>query len=642
MKTNIFVQLLTAGLLIAGISSCNYLEVVPVETVDEDDMLKTKTDAIHYLYSCYSSVAQYNGYNNIGGVETSVDETVNPYLWGRTGQQASWNTLSATYTSNWSVYDLPWSLVYTGIGQCYQFIKRLDETDPLEVTAEDRALWKSEIKFLIAYDHFRLLCLYGPIPIIDRYYPTSTTKDEMPGRSHFDYCVDRICQWLDEAEKGLPANWDNSNIGRATSVACKAVKARLLLYAASPLWNGSFPYPDWANTNYETPGYGKELVSHTFDANKWQKAYEANLEALEYALTTGERSLFSLEASEILREQKKLGLPDIPEVSDDFKKKVMQLSFLMNTCEVDGNHELLWGCINNYFTNNPQDCQPHAMVALNTGFVYGGGCAMAPLLNAVKMFYTENGKFLENDPVLPADKWFESAGYAGHEDVINLNTHREPRFYANIGFDGGEYGQKTNNGNPTYLEMRNGNRHGYNPDKFNRDNSVTGYAFKKFVQPDYVWYATAQIYHVEVPAFYFRLAELYLNLAECEAQLGNTANSLDYLNIIRERAGIPALTESDLVNRSLMDWIQNERYVELFGEAHRYYDARRWLIAPQKFKAGLYEGLNATEKVNPTFAEFNVPVKVDQPFQWSNRMYLLPVKASEIYSNPQLVQAPGY
>lgn len=642
MKTNIFAKLFAACLLLGGVSSCNYLEVVPPETVDEDDMLITKNDALHYLYSCYSSVGQYNGYNNIGGIETSVDETVNPYLWGRPGQQVSWNTISPTFKSNWSVMELPWNLVYTGIGQCYQFLKRLDESQPTEVTAEDRALWKSEITFLIAYDHFRLLCLYGPIPIIDKFYSTNTGKAEMPGRSHFDYCVDRICEWLDEAEAGLPVSWDDSNIGRATTVACKAVKARLLLYAASPLWNGSFPFPDWCNTNYETPGYGKELVSHTYDPQKWQRAYEANYEALQYALTTGDRSLFDLETSEILREQKKLHLPDIPEVSDEFKMKVMQMSFIMNTGETDGNHELLWGCINNYYTNNPQDCQAHAMVTLNSGNVHGGGTAMAPLLNAVKMYYTENGILPQDDPVLPEEKWYESAGYMGHEDVINLNTHREPRFYANIGFDGGEYGQRSNNGNPTYLELRNGNRHGYNPDRFNRDNCVTGYLFKKFVQPDYVWYSSGQLYHVEVPAFYFRLAELYLNLAECEAQLGHDQSALDYLNVIRKRAGIPTLTTSNMGKRTLMEWIENERYIELYGEAHRYYDARRWMVAPKRFKAGLYEGLNAIEKVNPTFEEFNKPVKVDQPFQWDNRMYLIPIKADEMYSDPQLVQAPGY
>ena len=121
------------------------------------------------------------------------------------------------------------------------------------------------------------------------------------------------------------------------------------------------------------------------------------------------------------------------------------------------------------------------------------------------------------------------------------------------------------------------------------------------------------------------------------------AGALDNLNVIRERAGIEKLTQDDITSQmSLDDWIRNERYVELFAEGHRYYDVRRWMIAPQVLKAGVREGLNAIEKKDPTFEEFNKRVVIDQPFQWDDRMYLLPVKSSEIYSNPQMVQAPLY
>ena len=139
-----------------------------------------------------------------------------------------------------------------------------------------------------------------------------------------------------------------------------------------------------------------------------------------------------------------------------------------------------------------------------------------------------------------------------------------------------------------------------------------------------------------------RLSELYLDLAECCAATDDTQGALKNLNVVRERAGIPVLTEADLNQMSLMDWVRNERYVELFGEGHRYYDVRRWMTAPDRLKAGAREGLNAIEKKDPSFSEFNRRVKVDQPFQWDDRMYILPVNVDEIYSNPQLVQAPNY
>ena len=94
-----------------------------------------------------------------------------------------------------------------------------------------------------------------------------------------------------------------------------------------------------------------------------------------------------------------------------------------------------------------------------------------------------------------------------------------------------------------------------------------------------------------------------------------------------------------------MDWVRNERFVELYEEGHRYYDVRRWCIAPEVLDADSRWGLNAFNE-NPSFEDFNTPVKIDQPFKWDDRLYLLPIwsgdEQDELYSNPQMVQAPGY
>ena len=75
--------------------------------------------------------------------------------------------------------------------------------------------------------------------------------------------------------KFLPATQTTENLSRADATICKSLKARVLLYAASPLWNGSLFYPNWRNTNYETPGYGMELVSNKYDPAKWERALTA-------------------------------------------------------------------------------------------------------------------------------------------------------------------------------------------------------------------------------------------------------------------------------------------------------------------------------------------------------------------------------
>ncbi|MGN0191786.1 MAG: RagB/SusD family nutrient uptake outer membrane protein, partial [Candidatus Cryptobacteroides sp.] len=133
-----------------------------------------------------------------------------------------------------------------------------------------------------------------------------------------------------------------------------------------------------------------------------------------------------------------------------------------------------------------------------------------------------------------------------------------------------------------------------------------------------------------------------LNLAECRAALGDTDGALDNLNIVRKRAGIPELTSADLTEEMpLEEWVRNERFIELWAEGHRYFDLRRWCLAPQYLKAGVREGLNFTIE-NPTFEQLNQRTVVNQPFEWNERMYLLPIATAEKDSNPQLVQAPGY
>lgn len=138
-----------------------------------------------------------------------------------------------------------------------------------------------------------------------------------------------------------------------------------------------------------------------------------------------------------------------------------------------------------------------------------------------------------------------------------------------------------------------------------------------------------------------RLAELYLNLAECYAALNNTGKG------VRKpqypwAAGVPALTTADIGSpMSLMEWVQNE-FIELWGEGHRYYDVRRWMIAPETMGAGKRQGLNAYQMENPSFEVFNTPTPVNQPYRWTPRMYLRPVFHIEVYKNPQLVPTPGY
>lgn len=645
MKKLTIKKIALSAILPLGIfASCDYLDVVPPEQPELKDTMTDATDAVNFINSCYIAVEAcapfpYSTY------EWSTDESVDPPLWSANNQKTAWNLWSSTNAAGY------WDAYYNYNGHCHMFLDILAENDPRGATDSDKARWRSEAEFLKAYYHSRLLAMYGPVPIVDQRLPQSTMPEDMPGRSHYDYVVDYIVNKLDEAVPNLPAVGRADDWGRATAAAAKAIKGRVLLYAASDLWNGKFPYPDWKNTNYETPGYGMELVSHTYDPQKWQRALDANLDALQYAEKEGERSLVDM--NNLPRTLADVPIPYIPGVDTttvegkEFAKRVLMLRSITNSDENDGNKEIIWGV---FMQGDRQWINfatwPKRIVQYNNNWV-DGWCAISPTLYSAEHYYTVNGKLPEKDKdFAQKNEWFASAQVsADRSEVIKLHVNREPRFYASLSFDGDDYSPIMCDGKPLRINLRDANRQGYNHDLFNRDYTVTGYISKKYTAPEIrISSVTGQDNRKNYAKPLFRLAELYLNVAECYAALGDNKNAIKYLNPIRKRAGIPELEEADITSdMTIMDWVRNERFVELWGEGHRYYDVRRWMIAPQTLRAGAREGLNVLGAgMNPSPSELNKRTVINQQFQWHNHMYLWPIKADEIYNNPQLVQAPEY
>ena len=661
--------LMAGGLLL---SSCNYLDVIPPAQADFDDTMKDENATLGFLFTAYGYVPRCQPFD-FKAYERSSDELISPKDWNNYQQQMAWGTISPSYYMSWNSSQNSddmnfWTPGYNWIGYVHHFLSLIDNLHPTGVTDADKEQYKAECYFLEAYYHFRVLAAMGPCPIIESKVDPNITSDRIPGRSHFDYCVNWIVKKLDDAAAVLPATRPTDELGRATSTICKALKARVLLYAASPLWNGSFPYPDWKNTKYDTPDYGKELVSHTYDETKWTRALTACQEALAAAEAAGYK-LFDIEAANDKAERDKVGLPFVPGREDDteentlFKERVRMFQYLVTATEGDNNNEIIWGQRIDSDGNNGGEATtsrlPNRVIKKSDGSWAGGWAGMAPTLYTVQHFYTKNGKLPENDPnFFPQSEWY-TRYYEGtsspqattsledeniKHDIIKLNGDREARFYAWIAFDGGQYAQKITNGKPLWLNFKNENTNGWRAAD-SRNISGTGYLSKKFVDPAITFTSSGSQQSSASRRPYIRMAELYLNLAECYAALNKTTEALKELNIIRERAGFEDLTTADLNDMSLMDWVRNERFVELYEEGHRYYDLRRWCIAPDRLKAGTRFGLNGLAK-NPSFEEFNTPTQVDQPFKWDTKLYLLPIWSrsnyDELYSNPQLVQAPGY
>lgn len=653
-----------------SLASCNYLDVIPPAQPDFSDTMKDEEAVMSFLYSCYVGVPRSNPFLH-SAFEQSVDEKVGSPEHSNSQQQMAWGVISPS-TSYGDDEDI-WGTSYNNIGYVHHFLSLIDEQNPAGVTAADKEQYKAECYFLEAYYHFRVLQAFGPCPLIPTKVDPNVTNSGIPGRSHFDYCVDYIVGKLEDAAAVLPSNReDNRELGRATSTICKALKARVLLYAASPLWNGSFPFPNWKNEKYETPEYGKELVSlNSKDDKKWERALTACQEALTAALEAG-HDLFDIADADAKAALDKVSLPFIPGKEADtpenelFKKRVRMFQYLVTAHEGDGNKELIWGQRIGSDGNNSGDATesrlPSKVVKRSSGVYMGGWASHAPTLYAVQHFYTEDGKLPEQDPdYYPQPEWYaryyggtQSPELATNEldkeevknDIVKLNVGREARFYAWIVFDGGQYSTKINDGAPLWLNFKNANTNGWTPSN-TRNYAGTGYLSKKFVDPNIRYSKDGSKTFTAIRAPFIRMAELYLNLAECYDALGQTGKALENLNMIRKRAGFEKLTDADITSAmTSTDWVRNERFVELYEEGHRYYDLRRWTTAPEMLKAGVRYGLNGMNITSPSFDDFNKPTLINQPFQWDDRLYFLPIRSGggidELYSNPQMVQAPNY
>lgn len=653
MKLNISIKFMSGALMLSAglaMSSCDFLDIVPPEQATMEDATTNSDQTEAFLYSCYSNINSPIVYNpetkHQVGSGASVDEFALPQIWG--GQ-----TLDFAYDQiNPSTGVQAWNWNYKMIGQTHLFLQELPKAQG--VTESQRNEWEAEAYFLLAYYHFQNLRLYGPCPINESRVPQDTPASDYPGRSHYDAVTNWIVDILDNKVINgykLPTSRDTNTRGRATHAIACALKARVLLYAASPLWNGEFPYRDWKNkvtSSYGDVDYGYELVSKTYDPQKWERARIAYEEAIKEAQIAG-HNLYGTNAADLeFYATKSISLDKIyiPGGADDnFKKRVLMLRHLVTTRYNEGNTEYVWG-VSDDSDYTPYNCMmPYHVLKRNNGNWIQGYNSYSPLLNAMERFYTNDGKFLETqqpDPTKRLERPEASKVDPNRPDIINLCFNREPRFYAWMAFDDGDWGTLVSDGNPVHLQMKNSQEQGFNPTDHYRDHCVTGFLCQKFVRPDRKYDKSGNVNNERYQRPLIRMAELYLSLAECYAAQGNTTKALENLNMVHERAGLKKITEADLTQYTLMEWVQNERFIELYGEGHRFYDVRRWMIAPKVLAAGVREGLNVETITDPTFEEFNKRIKVNQPYKWTPRMYIAPILQSEIGKNTNLVQAPGY
>ena len=230
--------------LMSGTVGCNsFLDVVPDDGLPSiETAFNLRSSAIRYLATCYSFMPS-DGLMGYDPAMLGSDEYWD--LYGRTTTNTSGRvpfTMSyiarGNMTAN-SVFANDWPSMYEGIRCCDIFVDNIGKVPDMDDI--EKAQWIAEVTFLKAYYHFNLVRKWGPVPIIRKSLPIDASVDEVRvHRNNIDECFDFIIELLDKAMPDLPlVNPSVDEYGRINQTICAAFKAKVAVYAASPLFNGN-------------------------------------------------------------------------------------------------------------------------------------------------------------------------------------------------------------------------------------------------------------------------------------------------------------------------------------------------------------------------------------------------------------------
>lgn len=618
MKTKMkkCILMLLMGLFMPAFHSCSYLDIVPDDRPTFSDAFKNEQTAEAFLFSCYGYIPRADYFcGNFSWL--MANEMVATYHWG-----PEWFSFlgiqQGLHSPAYPILDV-WQDMYKGIRQCYMFIDNIHSVVPVAITQEEfeakKKVFISEAKFLIAYFHYVLLQNYGPIVLIDKTIPMDGSDEDMfRKRSNYDDCVKGIAQMFDEAMTDLPTSWSKADLGRPTKVVAQALKSRMYLYAASPLFNGNTDYADFKNKD------GEVLISQSYDKEKWKTAMDETRKAIEMAHAAGYK----------LYEYNK---PDAP--SDPFEKAIATARFTM--VEAEENQEMIWQYTGNkeWAGDTDGSFQAHTIPGgfRDDTWPVGG---ISPTLTTVELYYDKNGKPLEEN----AEAWQKRFEIAEGDSTIQLNRNREARFYAAIAYDRGPY---QIGADIETLRIRFGERNGCKD--INSNHLYSGYALLKGIHPDMS--ITPNLFSITPYPFpLMRLGELYLNYAEACANYAGSFDALamDCFDKIRVKALLPTFTESfgNATGNDLVKIVKRERMIEFLFEAHLLYDLKRWKDAMDWFakdREGMW-GLNAQ---GATAEDFYQKTRLaNRPYIFDFKHYFYPIKQTYVNTNHNLVQNPGW
>jgi hypothetical protein len=518
------------------------------------------------------------------------------------------------YNSSHSAYGR-WNLYYQLIRQANVFLERSkaipQQGDADYISEQELFELQTQARFFRAYYHYLLFELYGPIPLMD-YLADPNQASQDYARNSVDEVVKFVYDEMSYCAETLkdPDLTDVNQLGVPTRGTALAIRARLMMYAASPLFNGGFAEAlEIKNTD------GKALFP-TKDDTKWSKALEAMQAFIDYA-NTGYYELFKVYNSD-------------GSLNPD--ESLYQMFMSMNK-------EVIFARTNGDFGNISSRS---GLDGWNVPRGVRGGTSttgyIAVTQELVDDFFMSDGLSISESPMYN-ETGFSVAGEdpSGRTDVgtYRMWINREPRFYRTVFYNK----RKWHVGNEIVTFHQGGN----SSNAQTTDYARTGYIMYKRM--------SKRVYNLSPnpaseyrPAVVHRLAEFYLLYAEALNEVNpNDTKILEYVDKVRERAGIPKLADIKPEIRgnqvAQREAIRREMRVELATEGQRYFDVRRWMVAETDgYKQGgpIY-GMN----MNGNEANFYQRSLIENRV-FTKAMYLYPIPLAQIQNSNLLVQNPLY
>jgi len=561
--------------LVSGLLSCaDFLDRAPSVNLDEDKVFTNFVNAQAFQADIYSGLtSRFNALGSFQPVPLSSasDESES---------NAGYHGTKSFNMGNYNGVDANIYFYYSAIRKANLFLKNASRIPFPDTKTKDQML--GEVYFLRAFYFNEILKRFGGMPIMTENDLFIPGDDLMRPRNTYRECFAYIMNDLTNAITYLPVTLPTNQYGRATKGAAMALKARMLLFAASPLfsqktgiWGIGGTTDDWLEKD------GKLW---------WLKAAEAAKAVIDLKDADG-NAVYALYKTNAANK------------ADDYEK-------LFFKRRENGNKEIIF-----YKHEAPVAFGSNEINVWMPSGDFGGAGAVQPTQNFVKLFEMNDGKYIDE----PGTSYDPTKPY----------LNRDPRFYKIIIYQGSMWQGVTVDMSTSTTQFPSGT-------------FLTGYFVRKYLPEEMKKNTTTSSYHNWI---FFRLAEMYLNYAEAMNEVeGPTQQVRDAVNTVRARSGvvdIPVALTGD--TKKMRERIQRERAIELCFEEHRWWDARRWSTGAEgelatKWFGGPFNRVVITK--NGSTVTYNEESYFTRIYQSNNNLYQIPL--GEMYKNPLFIQNPGY